>query len=400
LRALFLNPIARIGGAEQSLIDLLSCLRDAATVGLLSLEDGPLVEHARDLGIPTTVVPFPQALLKLGDAGSSSSLFQAAPAARHPLSTVRVLRSLSAAIAAFEPSIVHSNGIKTHLLSGLLRLGDAKLVWHVRDFIGSRRTVRALLPRVSSRVSAAFAISGAVERDLRFVLPNVPVAVVYNAVDFERFQPRHQQDALLDSLAGLPPASGGTIRIGLVATYAKWKGHRLFLEAAALALRRTRVPLRFYVIGGPIYLGAGTQITEHDLRAWIGELGIDGQVGLIPFVTTPETVFNALDIAASANTSPEPFGRTIVEALASGVPVVTGPDAGALEDLPVGTVERLDVLSAETLSCALGKLAEGRERRAELARRGLDAARRYSRERLRERVLGLYRCLGVTEART
>src|SRR4029453_1287529 len=176
----------------------------------------------------------------------------------------------------------------------------------------------AVLPRVSSGVSTTFAISGAIERDLRKVLPHVPSAVVYNAVDLERFRPREPNDQLIDSLSGLPLAPDGTIRIGLVATYAKWKGHRLFLEAAGQAVRRSPVPLRFYVVGGPIYLGAGTQVTESDLRAWVRELGLEGMVGLIPFVANPETIFNELDIAVSANTSPEPFGRAVVEALASG----------------------------------------------------------------------------------
>jgi glycosyltransferase involved in cell wall biosynthesis len=398
VRVLFLNPIARIGGAEQSLLDLLSCLRDSATVGLLTLEDGPLVARARELGVQTTVVTLPPELMRLGDAGASPSLLRVmAEAARSPLSGIRALRTFSAAIAAFRPSVVHSNGIKTHLLSGLASTGDARLVWHVRDFIGSRRVVRALLPRVSSRVSATFAISGAVERDIRKVLPLVPTAVVYNSVDIERFRPRDPNHGLLDSLASLSPAPKGTIRIGLVATFAIWKGHRLFLEAAARAVRRSLVPLRFYVVGGPIYLGAGTQVTEDDLRAWVRELGLEQVVGLVPFVENPEIVFNGLEIAVSANTSPEPFGRTVVEALASGVPVVTGPDVGALEDLPDGAVERLDLLSAETLGAALASLASDSERRAALGRKGIEVAPRYSRERLRGRVVDLYRCLGVSD---
>jgi glycosyltransferase involved in cell wall biosynthesis len=386
-----------MGGAEHSLIDLLSSLRGHAEVGLLTLEYGPLVEVSRDLQVPTTILSLPDHLLRLGDFGGSASLLDlfSHPAA-HPLDATRALRALAAAIADFRPSVVHSNGIKTHLLSGLVGPRGAKLVWHVRDFMGSRRIVRTLAPRLSSRVNATFAISRAVEKDLRDVLPDVPVAVVYNAVDLARFRPRQRPAGLLDSAAGLAPARREALRIGLVATYAKWKGHRLFLEAAALALRRTQVPLRFYVIGGPIYLGAGVQISEGELRAWIDELGISESVGLIPFVDAPEQVFNALDIAVSSNTAPEPFGRTIVEALASGVPVVTGPDAGALEDLPDGAVERLPMLSADTLATALVSLAVKPDRRAELSRLGPVAARRYSRERLKERVLELYRCLGAS----
>jgi glycosyltransferase involved in cell wall biosynthesis len=386
-----------MGGAERSLIDLLGSLRGHAEVGLLTLEDGPLVQMSRDLNVPTTIVSLPDHLLRLGDFGGSASLLDllARPAA-HPLGATRAIRAFSAAIADFRPSVVHSNGIKTHLLSGLVGPGGAKLVWHIRDFIGSRRIVRTLAPRLSSRVSAAFAISRAVETDLRDVLPDVPVAVVYNAVDLEHFRPRQRSTGVLDSAAGIAPAPRDALRIGLVATYARWKGHRVFLEAAALALRRTQAPLRFFVIGGPIYLGAEAQITERELRAWIDELGISESVGLVPFVDVPEQVFNELDIAVNSNTAPEPFGRTIVEALASGVPVVTGPDAGALEELPDGAVERLPVLSAETLATALASLAVNPDRRAELSRLGPIAARRYSRERLKTRVLELYRCLAVT----
>jgi glycosyltransferase involved in cell wall biosynthesis len=391
VRILFLNPIAQMGGAEHSLVDLIWSLRDDAQIGLLAFEDGPLVAACRDLDIPATIVKLPDALLRLGDWGGSSApldLFK--HTVRHPLAAGRALRSFSTAIAAFKPSIVHSNGIKTHLLSGLVTGSGAKLVWHVRDFIGSRPVVRKVIRLVSGRVSTAVAISRAVEQDLRKVLPKVQIALVPDAVDLERFEPRPRQGSLLDSLAGIPPAAEGTVRIGLVATYAKWKGHRLFLEAAALAARQSRVPLRFYVIGGPIYLGAGAQITENDLRAWIWELGLSACVGIVPFTSRPQDVFNSLEIAVNANTSPEPFGRTVVEALASGVPVVAGPDIGALEGVPPGVVERLGVLSPESLGLALASLASRPDRRVQLSKLGPGAALRFSRQRLKERMLDLY----------
>lgn len=404
MRVLFLNPIARMGGAEQSLVDLLNCLASKVELGLLTLEDGPLVEIARGLGVRTSILPFPDHLMRMGDFGApgvlTSVLSLARGARRAPVELFGLLRRFSAAVSAFKPDIVQSNGIKTHLLSGVVGPGHSKLVWHVRDFSGNRRLIRRIIPRVSARVSAAFAISAAVERDIRSLLPLVPVAVVYNAVDLERFRPRPQQGSFLDSLAGLPPPLQGTVRIGLIATYARWKGHRLFLEAAAHASRRSPVPLRFYVVGGPIYLGgAESQITENDLRGWIDQLGLTTQVGLVPFLTTPELAFNALDIAVNANTSPEPFGRTVVEAMASGVPVVSGSDVGALEDLPAVALERLSVLNPDMLGAALTSLAVAPGRRAELSRLGLEAAQRYSRQRLAKRILTLYKCLGVGERR-
>ena len=53
----------------------------------------------------------------------------------------------------------------------------------------------------------------------------MPVQVVYNGVDVERFTPGPGDGSRLDALARVAPRAGGTLRLGLVATYARWKGH-------------------------------------------------------------------------------------------------------------------------------------------------------------------------------
>jgi len=40
----------------------------------------------------------------------------------------------------------------------------------------------------------------------------------------------------LDRMAGLAPAPPGVCRVGLLATFARWKGQDVFLEAAARLL--------------------------------------------------------------------------------------------------------------------------------------------------------------------
>ena len=152
-------------------------------------------------------------------------------------------------------------------------------MWHVRDFLGDRQLVRKIVPRLSARVQCRVC-------DLGECRAGPPCAAARRAGRrrLQRRRPRSvssptHEASVLDSLAGLPPAAEGTVRIGLVATYARWKGHRLFLEAAAHASTRSSVPLRFYVVGGPIYLGAESQITEHDLRTWINLFGLTTLVG-------------------------------------------------------------------------------------------------------------------------
>ena len=82
----------------------------------------------------------------------------------------------------------------------------------------------------------------------------------------------------LDALAGLPPAGDGVTRVGLVATFARWKGHATFLDA--LAQLPESLPVRGYVVGGPVYETAGSQVSLDELRALARRSGLDGRVGL------------------------------------------------------------------------------------------------------------------------
>src|SRR3712207_2855502 len=84
MRIVFLNPSSQLGGAERMLFDVLSSMRQREPdwdLHLVVSDYGPLVSRARDLDIRTTVVTFPPALARLGDAaiggpsgGTSSKL--------------------------------------------------------------------------------------------------------------------------------------------------------------------------------------------------------------------------------------------------------------------------------------------------------------------------------------
>src|SRR4029077_20956171 len=104
-------------------------------------------------------------------------------------------------------------------------------------------------------VAGAIAISEAVRRDTEAVLPGLTISLVRNAVDTNHFTPADRDGAELDRLAGLAPAEPGVVRVGLVATYANWKGQDVFLDALA-RLPATGPRVRGYLVGGPIYATA------------------------------------------------------------------------------------------------------------------------------------------------
>ena len=106
-----------------------------------------------------------------------------------------------------------------------------------------------------------------------------------HAVDLDRFAPFGDR-VDLDALAGLPQAPAGTVRVGLLGTFARWKGHETFLRA--LAQLPQELPFRAYVIGDSLYQTEGSQYSADDLRQSVSALGLSGRVGFTGFIRRPE----------------------------------------------------------------------------------------------------------------
>ncbi len=247
MKVLFLSPVASLGGAERVLLSLLTELRSCqppVATQVLTLGEGPLNVALADCGIAASVVPLPGSLERLGDSqvslgnGLGRKVLLLAQALLGLPGLAQVVRRLRRTVRSCRPDLIHSNGIKTHLLARLAGIDTIPTLWHVHDFYGSRALAARLLRWASGRMQGAIAISQTVADDFRRVVPGRPVAVIPNAIDVERFRPRLLNPGRLDQLAGLPSAPPGTSRIGMVATYARWKGHDVFLQAAAELVRK------------------------------------------------------------------------------------------------------------------------------------------------------------------
>jgi glycosyltransferase involved in cell wall biosynthesis len=181
----------------------------------------------------------------------------------------------------------------------------------------------------SGRCAAAIAISPSVASDARDCIGSTSIRTILNAVDLRRFCP-HGEHVDLDAMAGLPRAAGRPLRVGLVATFAKWKGHEIFLRALARPELRD-LDIRGYVVGGPIYETGNGQHSLEAMRAMARELGIEARVGFTGFVDDVPSAMRSLDIVVHASTAPEPFGLVIAEAMACGRPVIASLSGGAAD---------------------------------------------------------------------
>jgi glycosyltransferase involved in cell wall biosynthesis len=339
MKVLFLSPIAGLGGAEQVLLTMTDMLRlhvPEVEPTVLTLGDGPLVDALRERNVKVVSFRVPRALEQLGDSAADALgkiRFMGKAALAIP-ALWRTRRDLKKTILDLQPDLIHSNGIKSHLLAFFVGLRSIPIVWHIHDFYGSRPLASKLLRWAARSCSEGIAISQAVADDFQRAVGPWAISVIHNAVDVSRFIP-HNPDHQFPG--EVEPTPAGTLRVGMVATYARWKGQEIFFQSAAKILRiLPELPVQFYLVGGPIYRTAGSQYQENDLRNRTLELGISEKMRLICFQTKPEKVYSNLDIVVHASTQPEPFGLTIVEAMACGRPVVATLAGGVTEIIEDG----------------------------------------------------------------
>ena len=392
MRIVFLNPTGEVGGAETALLDLLAALhsaRPAWTLNLIASAEGPLIARAAALGIDALPLQFPKSLARLGEWGRRGSrlrLGRAVCVAAVP--TISYASRLKQQLARFDPEIVHSNGVKMHLLGARTRPARARLIWHLHDYPESRPLTAMMLAAQSHRCAAVLANSDSVASQARhLVRSTVPIFTLYNSVDLDRFVP--QGSALdLDRLAGLPPVPPGTLRIGLVGTFARWKGHGIFLEA--LSRMRTSSRVRGYVIGGPIYTTAESQTTLEELTDRAAAHGLSGLIGFTGLIDDVPSALRALDVVVHASVEPEPFGLVIAEAMACGRAVVASRAGGAAEIAQGGALFHTPG-SASELAERLDQLVDDRALRASLGESARQIALRlFSRQRLIDTLIPIY----------
>ena len=167
-------------------------------------------------------------------------------------------------------------------------------------------------------------------------------------------------------------AGDGTTVILIARRLEEWKGHRVLLEAAD----RLHGNVVVWIAGSP------QRPAEVEYLAALTRLAASGSSsGAVQFLGERSDVprlMAAADVYCQPNTTPEPFGIALVEALAAGVPVVTTAMGGPLEIVD----ERCGVLvrepSPHLLAAALQRLIDTPALRASLSAAAPAQARRVS----------------------
>ena len=233
-------------------------------------------------------------------------------AAGWPVAVGRLVRL----IRRLRIDVVHSNSLHSLYGWAAAAITGRPHVWHAREIVVQSRAAMQL-ERFLARHFAVKVVC--MSQAIADQLDPANVEVVYETVDPAEFRP--ELAGRFRDGVGIPD---DVPLIGAVGRIDTWKGFDVLLDAFERAKAR-RPDLHLVVAGAPV---TGKEQLAIDLATRATQLADVHWLG--PRTDTPE-LFADLDLFVLPSTEPEPYGIVVVEALASGAPVVVTDAGGAPE---------------------------------------------------------------------
>lgn len=311
---LFLDQSGNLGGAEISLTDLSKFFRDQCLVCLF--RDGSFRELLEKYHIPVQVVSTQDINI------------------RRDSSFIKILGSISSIVPliaqvaklAQNYDLIYANTPKALVVGAVASvLSRRPLVYHLRDILSpehfsltNRRIAVTLANRFASLVIANSKATQAafIEAGGRAEITEV----VYNGFEPANYNIQEFNPDQLKQEFGFK----GKFVIGHFSRLSPWKGQHILLEALAQCPKDVAA----IFVGDALF---GEQDYAQHLHQQVAELGLEERVRFLGFRADVVPLMKACDLIAHTSTSPEPFGRVIVEAMLCGRPIVASAAGGVVE---------------------------------------------------------------------
>lgn len=309
-----------IGGSHISAVKLIQALDRTHFRPLVVLhrDEGQLPDFFRSQGVPFECAPTRHFL---GTSWGLKRAWNAAEAIRGAASQLRLARFLRQR----RVRIVHTNDGAMHMTWALPAiLAGSDMLWHHRAG-PEGRGLRYIAPLVADGIAAVshFALSKASPR------ARALASVIYSPFDTEQPIPnRNAAHISLTSELGLPPDSR---IIGFFGNIDERKRPLMFVDMLA-ALRTTAPDLPF---AGLMFGATLDRDLEAEVLRRAAHHRLGGRFRLMGFRQPVAPQLAGCDVHAVTAVE-EPFGRSLIEAMLLGTPVVAVASGGNIEAIDDG----------------------------------------------------------------
>ena len=305
---------------------------------------------------------------------------------RKRLSSLRSVKPLRQLIVKLEPDIIH---VRSRLPAWLLRFAlrgipAAKRPKIVATFHGLYSV--SFYSAIMGRADSVIAISDCVRRYITENYPAVAaskITTIYRGVDTAEFSAASAAPNLwLQELLDAQPALVGVPLVVMPGRLSPWKGQRTFLQLMA-ALKQSGVDCHGLIVGGPT---PGKEHYQTELEELAKKLGLTHKVSFLGQQSAMADIYRSASLVCNLSEHAEPFGRTVIESLALGTPVLAWDEGGPSESLksafPQGLVVKDDL---ETLAQRAAQILEQQPR--------VNLPKAFTLETQIEQTVGVYSAL-------
>ncbi|MDO9713360.1 glycosyltransferase [Paracraurococcus lichenis] len=318
-RVLFVNHSSKLGGAELILLSILEEFDEASSVWLF--EEGPLRTRLEQKAVRTVLATRRSGFSEVTRNGS---LLRALPFA------VDILK-MAGDIGAYARSheVIYANSQKAFVCgAAAATLARRPLIWHLHDIVtpahygkGQLRLQRALA-RLASRVivpskAAADAFSQLCGGKRKPIIVSNGVTLAPDEMAKASRDERRRH-------LGLPTG----FVVGVFSRLSPWKAQHILLQAL-----KDVSDANCIVVGEALF---GETRYAESLRSLAQDLGVAERVHFLGFRSDVASLMRAVDVVVHPSVDPEPFGRTLVEAMLCRTPLIATDTGAAAEILADG----------------------------------------------------------------
>jgi glycosyltransferase involved in cell wall biosynthesis len=290
----------------------------------------------------------------------------------------RATARIAAFLERWRPDVVHVNCLP-HLAGAAAAARTTRpVVWHLREILPPGHRRRWLAGKIARHAAVIVAVSEAVARWVRDEGLGERLHVVPNGVAAPGTTPERRR-----ARAALGLEASGVV-IGLFGQLVPHKGAIAFIAAAERAAASDR-SVRF------VLAGAGPAAFRKECEEAIARIPHADRIRLLPAQPTGEELIAASDVVCLATTTPDPFPRAVLEAMAAGRPVAAFDSGGTREMVIDGETGILvPTGDIDALAGALGRLARDGALRSAMGKAGAARVReRFSLEHHVDRMEAL-----------
>ncbi len=306
-RILYLDHSPLLGGSQLSLLELVQTLnRDLFDVAVACTDRCPqFLSIADEICANINITKFPRL------RGNPFFI---------PIRYIQAMKGILKVCRSFRPHIIHSNTVRTHIYAALAAgYTQAKVVWTLRDFDYPKKLFKLLV----NKPNAIICVSDSVYRYYNPDGAYKHMKTVPNGIILPKIDPVKSRCEIRSEF-GLPDDS---LVVGSVGRIVPWKGQMELIKAAALVVEALS-NVRFVVMGS-----ADMPDFRREVELYAEKLGIRDKVIFSEFRMDVLKCMCAFDVLVHTSKEPEPFGRVLIEAMATGVPVIASPLGGPSEIL-------------------------------------------------------------------